>query len=90
MALYYLVAIIGIAVIVWLIAKKVSLRWYEWLLGIVGYLLALLALQNWAASLQELQPRAGGLLLLMIGLPALVLIAISIALPLTRARKGAS
>ncbi len=88
MAVFYLVVIIGVAVIVWLLVKKVALRWYEWLIGIVGYLLALLALQNWAASLKEVEPRAAWILLLMIGIPAVMLLVIAWLLPYLRLRRS--
>jgi hypothetical protein len=88
MAVFYLVVIVGVAVIVWLLVKKVALRWYEWLIGIVGYLLALLALQNWAASLKEVEPRAAWILLMMIGIPAVTLLVIAWLLPYVRLRRS--
>jgi len=87
MAVFYIVAMAGVAVMVWLLAKKSNLlRWYEWLIGISGYLLALVALQNWAASLQEVEPRAAWILLMIIGIPALILLVIAWMLPYLRLR----
>jgi uncharacterized membrane protein len=88
MLLYYLVAIIGVAGITWLAAKKVTIKWYEWLIGIVGYLLLLVALQNWGASFNEAEPRAAWILLLIFGLPAVILLVVAWLLPTSRARKS--
>jgi uncharacterized membrane protein len=88
MFLYYLAVVVGIAAIVWLITRKVSLKWFEWLIGIVGYLLLLVALQNWATSFNEAEPRAAWFLLLIFGLPAVILLLVSWLLPFRRARKS--
>jgi hypothetical protein len=89
MTLFYLFAIAGIVYPFWLLAKKVPVRWYEWLLGVVGYFLGLFALQNWATSLLEVEPRAATFFLLAVGLPALIFLVISGLLPYLRLRNTA-
>lgn len=58
----------------WLATRgNLNVRWYEWLVAILAVLLALFAIQNYASSLAENEPRAAGILLAMFGLPALIL-----------------
>jgi hypothetical protein len=83
---YYLTLVAGVAVITWLFAKKADLKWYEWLLGVIGWGLALYAFQNFGASNAEVEPRAAGLLLLIFGVPALIFLALAYFLP--RGRKA--
>jgi len=89
MFLFYVGIIAGFVVITWLLVTKVSLKWYEWLIGIAGWLLAILALQNWLASFLEAEPRAGWILLLLFGIPAAILLGIAWYLPRRRSKKEA-
>jgi uncharacterized membrane protein len=66
---------------------KVKLTWYEWVIGVVGIILILFAIQNYGASLVELEPRAASFLMLIFGLPGLVFIVIAGVLAFLRARK---
>ena len=68
---------------------KVSFRWYEWLLVVLGVILILFAIQNYSASQLELEPRAGGIMLWLFGLPGLILAAVAGVLAWMRARKAA-
>jgi len=54
-------------------AQKIRVVWYDWLIGALALVLALLALQNFFGSLEELEPQAAWMLLLMFGVPALLL-----------------
>ena len=81
MTLYYLFLAAGFVFSTWLLAKQVQLTWVQWLLGVLGWLLGALALQNWAASLLEAEPRAAGFLLMIFGIPALILLALAWFLP---------
>jgi hypothetical protein len=67
--------VVGLAL--WLRSQGVKISWYEWLIGIVGLGLLLFAVQNYIGFTAELEPSAPGLVLLVMGLPALVLIAIA-------------
>ena len=68
-------AILGL--VQWMRSKNVSLTWYEWLIGIVGVALLLFTIQNFFGSFTELEPTAAWMFLLITGLPALILLAIS-------------
>lgn len=75
--------------IYWLATQnKFKLTWYEWVLGVLGVILVLFALQNYSASQFELEPRAGGIMLWMFGLPGLVLMAIAGVLSWMQSRKA--
>ena len=72
-----LLLIIGVVVVTMLIVKKVNLKWYEWLLGIIGWFLAYVAAQNYSASILEVDPRAAGYLLLFLGVPAMIFLGLA-------------
>ena len=78
------VAAAFLAMALWLRKRKISLTWYDWLLGFLGLALLLFALQNFFASMAELEPTAPGMFLLVFGLPALILLAIAFSLPWLR------
>jgi len=61
----------------WLREGSMTLQWYGWVTGIVAFLLATLALQTFFGSFQEREPRAAWLSLLFMGVPALILFAIT-------------
>jgi hypothetical protein len=68
-------AVLGL--ILWLRGKDVSVKWYEWLIGAIGLLLLLFTIQNFAGSLAELESTAANMFLLVTGLPAIILLAVS-------------
>ncbi|MBC8331324.1 MAG: dehalogenase [Anaerolineae bacterium] len=73
----------------WLVTtEKVKLTWYEWVLVVVGVILLLYGIENYSASQLELEPRAGGFLLLIFGLPGLILAAVAGVLAFLRAKKA--
>lgn len=65
-------------------ARKIRVRWYEWLMGAVALILALLILQNFLASYTEHEPRAAWMGLLFMGIPCAVLGILAMRLPLQR------
>ena len=80
-------AVVGIGF--FLTATKMKLTWYEWVLAVLGSILILFAIQNYATSQVELEARAAGYLLLMFGLPGVILAAIGFFLPWKRSKKKA-
>ena len=60
---------------------SVSVRWYQWLLGALAVALYLLAIQNYLALQDELEPALATFTLLAFGLPALVATALVWAIP---------
>jgi protein-S-isoprenylcysteine O-methyltransferase Ste14 len=66
--------------------KNFSIKWYEWLIGIVGMLLLLFTIQNSFALITEVQPTAAWMIWLIVGLPGLILLAVAWQLSVRRAR----
>ena len=60
--------------VLWLKSRGINLKWYEWILGLIGVALMLFTLQNYQASVAELEPNAPGMFLLVFGTPALFFI----------------
>ncbi|KAA3657847.1 MAG: dehalogenase [Chloroflexi bacterium] len=78
------------AVFFWLATRpNFKLRWYEWILAVLGVILILFAIQNYQASIVELEPRAASILLWMFGLPGLILAVVAGVLAWMRNRKAA-
>ncbi|MBI5051751.1 MAG: dehalogenase [Chloroflexi bacterium] len=75
------------ALFFWMATRSnLKLTWYEWILVALATILALFAIQNYTASVTELEPRAANFLLMMFGLPAVVLAAIAAGLAFFRLR----
>jgi hypothetical protein len=66
-----------LGLITWMRSKNISPTWYEWLIGIVGLLLLFWAVQNFFGSIAEFEPTASLMMLLFLGLPSLILLAIA-------------
>ncbi len=74
----------------WLATRaSIKLTWYEWILAVLSAVLALFAVDNYFASVVELEPRAAGLLLTIFGLPAVIFAGVDIVLVVLRRRKSA-
>lgn len=84
-----IVGVGGTLLIAWIRSKQFSIRWYEWLIGVVALLLALLAIQSYSASMAELEPRAAYFFLLLLGFPALLLAVVAGLLPYRRMQNEA-
>ncbi|KSV18878.1 dehalogenase [Dehalococcoides mccartyi] len=65
-----------------------QLTWYEWLIGIIGLALILFTIQNFFGSLDELESKAASIFLLVVGLPGLILLAVSWQLAVRRIKKA--
>jgi uncharacterized membrane protein YeaQ/YmgE (transglycosylase-associated protein family) len=69
------------ALLIWMVsamkAKGMAFKWYEWVIGIIGLALLLFTVQNFFGSQAELEPKAANMFLLVTGLPALILLAIT-------------
>ncbi|MES0328998.1 MAG: dehalogenase [Dehalococcoidales bacterium] len=77
-------AVLGL--VLWLQSKNVAVKWYEWLIGGLGLALLLFTIQNFAGSLAELESTAANMFLLVSGLPAIILLAVSWQLVARRQR----
>lgn len=57
--------------------KVIKLKWYEWVLVVMGFVLFLFATQTFIASIGEREPQAAWLSLLFFGIP-IILIAVGV------------
>ena len=78
-----LVALISFLVF-WVINKKYSVRWYEWVLFFVGIVLMVFMLQNFFGAFAEGEPKPAWMFLWTLGIPALVLIVLPVILSNSR------
>ena len=68
-------------------AKNIRLKWWEWILGIVGLLLLLFTIQNFIGTLNEEETKAAWMMLVLPGIPAIILMASAVVLPYVRLNK---
>jgi len=91
--MWFLIAlIVGVAVgalMLWMRSRNIKMTWYEWLIGIVGLLLLLFAIQNYFGTQAEFESTAAMLFLLVVGLPSLILIVVAWQLAARRQRAKA-
>jgi hypothetical protein len=73
-----------LAVVLTVRARKITVRWYEWLMAAVALILALLILQNFLASYAEHEPRAAWMGVLFMGIPCAILGILAMRLPRQR------
>jgi hypothetical protein len=69
-----------LALILLLRRWKVTVSWYEWLLGTIGLALMLFSFQNYYSSRVEFEPVAPGMFLLFFGLPGIIILIIMVGL----------
>lgn len=68
----------GILLLVqWIRNNDVKVTWYDWLIGISGFVLLLFTIQNFFGSYAEREPGAAIMFLPILGLPALILLAVA-------------
>ncbi len=77
-----------LALILWLRSRKMTLKWYEWLIGAVGIGIIFYMIRNISGSLADNEARAALTFLWLFGVPAIVLLAIAWLLPWRRYRKA--
>ncbi len=58
-------------------AKAITVKWYEWAIGISGLLLILFSVQNILAGYAESEPKSALMFVLLIALPGLILMGIA-------------
>ena len=64
--------------------RKISLTWYEWIMGIAALILVLLVIQNFVGSIAEEETRAAWMGVLFLGIPAVILGVLAVRLPWQR------
>ncbi|WP_041330372.1 hypothetical protein [Dehalococcoides mccartyi] len=69
---------VGFTALINMLNKRgISVRFYEWLIGIAGLVLFLFTIQNFYTAFQEFYTKAAWMFLLVTGIPAVILLAIS-------------
>jgi hypothetical protein len=76
--------------VLWIRSANIAVKWYEWLIGAIGLLIGIVAVENFFAAFVEFEGQAAWLYLLVFGLPALILLAVSVQLVFRRHRAGSS
>ncbi|AMU87292.1 hypothetical protein [Dehalococcoides mccartyi] len=71
---------VGLALLVNWLKKKTTVRWYEWLIGALGLLSGIGAIQHYFGSLVENEPESAWMGFLVFFILAVVLLATSWAL----------
>ena len=51
----------------------IKLAWFDWIFLVLAVIFFLLAIANYTGSMEELEPRAAGILLASFGIPGLIL-----------------
>lgn len=72
----------------WLVQKEIAVKWYEWLIGAIGFMTAVWAVHDFFASIAEHNEAAGRTLLWILGIPALILLSLAVFLPWRRIGKS--
>ena len=65
------------ALALWMRSKDMKMAWYTWLIGIVGLFLLLFTIQNYVGSVNEFEDSAATMFLVVMGIPAVVLLAVA-------------
>ncbi len=69
--------LIGALVVFMANNQHIKLGWIDWVLVAAAIVFFVLAIANYAGSMEELEPRAAGFLLVSFGIPGLILVAIA-------------
>lgn len=70
--------VMGLAL--WVNAQNIVVSWYVWLMGALALILATLTAQHFFASLREMEPTAAWRGVVVMGVPALILAGVALAL----------
>ena len=85
--MWAIIFILGAAVavfVMWLISKKIYLKWYEWLIGATGFMLIVAAVQHAVSASAADYATSAWMGLLIFGIPALILLAVAWRLAVRR------
>jgi hypothetical protein len=69
---------------------RLHVRWYQWLLGLAALVFYLLALQNFMALNDGLEPKLANFALVAFGLPAVVFTILAGVIPMVVGRREAA
>jgi uncharacterized membrane protein len=71
-----ILAVLLFALVIWLRRGGYTLKWFDWILGIIGVALLLFTLENFLGSFDEEVPQAAWMFLVVTGIPTLVIFGI--------------
>ena len=63
--------------LIWEVEGRMEITWIAWLIGILTLLLATFTIQTFVGSFKEREPKAAWMSLLFMGVPTLILAAIT-------------
>ena len=72
--------------VLWIRSANIAVKWYEWLIGAIGLLIGIAAVENFFSAIAEFESGASWKYLLVFGLPALILLAVAVQLVVRRQR----
>ena len=90
--MWFIIALLigaGFLALAWFLNKKsITVKWYEWLLAVLGIFVLLFTIQNATGASAEFEPTAAKIFWIGGGIISLILIAIAVALPWLRINKA--
>ena len=89
--LFILGLVIGavlLGLVFWLQRKEIIVRWYEWLLAALGFVMLIWTVNDFFGSMAEYNEAAARIFLWMLGTPALILLGLAVFLPWWRIRRN--
>lgn len=86
LAIGIVIGIALLAVLLWMRNRNISLKWYEWLIMVIGLLLLAFTIQNFIGSFIEDEQVAAWYFLVVTGVPGIILIALAWGLHVRRQR----
>lgn len=87
-AIVFILGAVVATFVIWLLNRKFSIKWYEWLMGSVSLLLIIGAVQHAFGALAWDYTTAAWLGALIFGVPALILLTVVWQLVARRANKA--
>ena len=69
-----------LALVPWLRSRSIAVKWYEWLIGVIGLGLLLFTIHDFFASFAEHEEFAAWTFLWVFGVPAIILLAVALLL----------
>jgi hypothetical protein len=73
----------------WLQRKQIALKWYEWLLAGLGFVMLVWTVNDFFGSMAEHNEAAARVFLWILGAPAIILLGLAVFLPWRRFNKKA-
>lgn len=70
-----IVGLVLTVLVVWLIRLKITMKWYEWLIGALAAISLFATVQQYFGSIRENEPQAAWMGALIFGLIFLILVA---------------